>query len=41
MYRFNVTFAFIDYFALRVSILNFTSILAFSTLRYRCLLHKW
>lgn len=41
LYRFNVTFAFINYFALLVSILNFTSILAFCALRYRCLLHKW
>jgi hypothetical protein len=38
LYRFDVTFAFIDYFALLVSVLNFTSILAFCTLHCRCLL---
>jgi hypothetical protein len=41
LYRFNVTFAFIDYFALLVSVLKFTSIQAFCALRYRRLLHKW
>jgi len=34
LYRFNVTFGFVDYIALIVSVLNFTSIVAFCALHY-------